>query len=263
MPIYNGCDVSNFQRAFTTPEAQCLAQSNKVIVVRLSTESPDKVQIARSQIQESQQAGMTVLGYPWAYFNEDYNELFQAVMENYHDLGLKAILIDCEDENNVLSPDYNVIWLHHTLEAYTQAGYPSGFYSGSWYWSHYMGNDQSFGNYVSWVANPNERAMLSDTEGLGGARLVGKQYSWDANQCGISPLDLDVFDARWIDALSGGLTVEEKQELDYLRSWYGLVKGDYMNTIQGHLDALAKGLYKEQKPDFAEIQNVVNTIKQG
>ncbi len=265
MALLYGCDISNFQGTISPSVASCLKNSVDVVVVRLSTERQQLIDIAREQIQACQGVGLTVLGYPWAYFNTDPQQQFEAVMDAYDDLDVAAILMDCEDEQNVLSPSQNVAWLHHALSAYISQGYPAGIYSGPYYWSHFMGGDQSFGDYVSWVANPNGRVTLDDVQPLGGARVVGKQYSWDASLCGISPIDLDVFDADWIASLSGGLSVDEKNELDYLRNWYGLVKGDYMDDLQKQKDVIMwSGSHPQNEWDaINEIQNIIETIRKG
>lgn len=260
------CDISNHQGAITPTRAKCMANDFDAVVVRLSTESQNLITIARQQIIALQNEGIQILGYPWAYFDQANHEIYDIVMRNYADLQVTAILMDCEDEQHVLSPDYNVIWLHGILEMFTDSGYASGIYSGSYYWSHYMGNDQSFGKYVSWVANPNGKQTLADVAPLGNAPVVGKQYDWYGNVCGISPLDLNVFDTNWLASIrSGGLTVEERKELEYLRSWYGLVKGDYMDNLQNQKNTIMYDGDHSQEAWAAidETQNIIDTIRRG
>lgn len=266
MGLLRACDISNHQGAITQTRAACMAQNFDVAVVRLSTERQSLIDIGRQQIVALQSAGLTVLGYPWAYFTMGALDEFHKVINAYDDLKVPGIFMDCEDEENVLSPDYNVIWLHQALEAYTRAGYASGIYSGPYYWSHYFGNDQSFGDYVSWVAAPDGIQNLQGVASLGNARVVAKQYDWYGNVCGISPLDLDVFDSDFIANLgSGGLTVEEKAELEYLRSYYGLVKGDYADKLQDEKNNIMyDGDHSETGwAAIDQIQNIIDTLRRG
>lgn len=203
MTIAYSIDVSNYQPADLGP---LIAQHKpQHVVVRLSTESQHHVDIARQQLATALQAGCSVSGYVWAYFDLPPVEHTAHALSVADGFPLALVWFDCEDD---CPPGQLENWLSQAVDLTEQRGHRAGVYTSKGWWQGH-GDSQGFTRLPLWAAQPDGIASL-DIVGLfgGWTAAAGKQWSTTGGT-----LDRDVFDSAVLtpdpcQAIKAGLRAE-------------------------------------------------------
>ena len=205
MGICRAADISNWQN-LTPSNARALKASGvELVIVRLSHEYQQLINTARAQCKMVLDAGMHLQGYVWAYFTEAPVAAASYWHALYDDIPLERVWVDCEAETRHRgTPAHNVEWLHAVLDGLQP--WPTGVYTGRWWWVPYMGNSKEFTEQPLWDADYTGVPNLYPISLYGGwNRRYIHQYSGNGSLAGINPLDLDLAD----EAILGAGQVEE------------------------------------------------------
>ena len=188
-------DLSNWQN-LTPQGARSLAEAGvELVIVRASHERQSLIDTARRQMQMVVDAGMRLHAYGWMYGTEDPVVTAQKWLGLYDDQPIGRFWIDCEQGAPYIgSADQTVDWLHMAL-GILAGQWPTGIYTGCWWWVPFTGNDAGFTDQPLWDADYTNVPELHPARLYGGwqARAI-HQYTGNGSLGGMSPLDLDAVD---------------------------------------------------------------------
>lgn len=189
-PPVQGVDISNYQDDVTVLLPTLTEWNVEHVVVRLSTESEGRRQIAIRQLQILKNVGFSVSGYIWSYFwTQPLAHVQDALsVADASGIDLSMIWFDCEDDdgaNAITVP----IWLDAAVQAVQASGRRAGIYTGRYWWRDHAGDSQDFSSLPLWLASYDNVPDLSTPllPFAGWTELAGKQY-WSL------PIDRDIFD---------------------------------------------------------------------
>lgn len=200
MDSVSGVDISNWQGPVQTETARCLAEQVKIVVVRLSLESPYHVAVANQQIRTCQAAGLQVHGYLWMYPTWEPGKTVKDAMREYGIYNLPWVWIDAEEDKEIANPQVNGAWLRAALADLKAWGVRAGIYTGAWWWNdpRFMAGSTEFKEVPLWYAEYDGNPDLFRWTPFGGwLNPGGKQYDTTHGMCGIDPIDRNTF-AAWV-----------------------------------------------------------------
>lgn len=179
--LMKAIDVSNWQPGDLGP---LIAQHKpQHVVVRLSTESQNNLDIARLQLSTALEAGCTVSGYIWCYWHLSPTEHAQQALSVADGFPLARVWFDCEDDPAGQLDD----WLSQAVDLAERRGQRCGVYARKSWWQA-NGDSRGFTRLPLWVAQYDGIPELDIVGVFGGwARAAGKQWT-------DSPIDRSVFD---------------------------------------------------------------------
>lgn len=255
-----GCDISNHQGEITVARAQGWAAAGiQHVVVRASLERQSMVDLARRQMQACKDAGLSISGYGWFYYSVDPADWARQTLNDYGDLGLVRVWLDCEETTDVSLAINNVAWIARWLETLKAAGMPTGIYTGAWWWPQYTADSHAFAAEPLWTAQYDHVMDLNLGLTYGGWThpYAGKQYA-DDGMVGGMKLDLDLFSD---EVVSAG---EDMSQVDELMSLLGYLQGDVATALQDALDgARAAKTAAARKAAYDSLQAAISTLRRG
>ncbi|HXU82489.1 MAG TPA: GH25 family lysozyme [Polyangia bacterium] len=251
-----GVDISNWQN-LTPQGARALKDSGvELVIVRMSHERPALVDIALRQMQMVVDAGMRLHGYPWAYFNEDPVATAQKWIGLYDSMPIEHVWPDCEETQYVGDPAHNIDWLQMALATLKQQ-WPTGIYTGRWWWVPRMGNSTAFADEPLWDADYTNVPELHPASLYGGwTQRAIHQYTGNGALAGMAPLDLDAVDPALLEE------AEDMGQIEDLTTRLGYLQGDVANALQNALEGAVVAKNKdERQAAYDAIQAAIDTLK--
>jgi hypothetical protein len=187
--IVSALDVSNYQTANIGQLLETFQPEH--VIVRLSTESPPKRDIARAQLEQALDFGATVSGYVWCYWNLDPNMHTHGALSVAEGFPIKRVWFDCEDDSGADQARVE-LWLATGVQVAADDQLPSGIYTGQFWWQDFAGNTDAFNDLPLWLARYDDIATLDFPHKFGGwTQLAGKQWT-------DKPTDQNVFSSEFI-----------------------------------------------------------------
>ncbi len=202
MGLVYALDVSNWQGDQLA--AMIARHRPDHVVVRLSTESPAMITLARDQLKVASDLGVSVSGYLWADWTAEPELHTILALHTGAGFDLRRVWIDCEQGE----PGQAVLedWLSRAVAVAEAAGAHCGVYTTVDWWQR-QGNSQGFTRLPLWLAFWDLTATLA-LEGRwasplpgGWATLSGKQ--WDGGDAGVAldHVGRDVFNSAVLEHL--------------------------------------------------------------
>lgn len=199
----NAVDVSNYTKELTQSVlAKWQADGIQRVIVQAVDPPPGYPHgVTRQQLQACLDAGMETEAYIYVWFGlaNSVADLQRklSLLEGY---SIKRLWLDVEDDSPpAQSPAQRVYELRQLLDvadawAALHGLGRTGIYTGSWYWSDYMGNTTEFSDRPLWAAQYDHQQNLVVAPFGGWTSVVIKQYAGTSVFDGQGGIDLDVED---------------------------------------------------------------------
>lgn len=201
-----GLDGSNWDGEITPDDAaNIVAAGWKFVIIRLNLETESAGQLSIRQCSALRAAGIPVLGYVWAYFEQAAARLAYDAVSLAKACGLGIVGLDFEAP--VTAAMLPVDWMAALIRNVVDAGIIPLAYTYS-YWPANNGLDLApLGGVRWWIANKGQRLAAYQLAPYPGAHVVGQQFGEWSDAAG-QAFDTNwlVFDAEMAAAMNGGVT---------------------------------------------------------
>lgn len=201
-----GLDGSNWDGEITAADAAGIVAAGwKFVIIRLNLETESAGQLSIRQCSALRAAGIPVLGYVWAYFEQDALTLANNAVFLAKACDVWMVALDFEAP--VINPTVAVDWMAALIRSVANKGILPIAYTYS-YWPANNGLDLApLGGVRWWIANKGQRLAAYQLVPYPGAHVVGQQFGEWSDAAG-QAFDTNwlVFDAEMAAAMNGGVT---------------------------------------------------------
>jgi GH25 family lysozyme M1 (1,4-beta-N-acetylmuramidase) len=173
-------DISHWTGEVTAQQMQCLARRG----VRRVIVGVQRRAVARQQLATAVAAGIEIEAYVYLYLRSDVARRVRAALETLDGFPVRRLWLDAEDTTSGLASAEVVERLRQARDAC--GDFPTGIYTGAWWWRPRTGDSSAFSDLPLWVAQYDGRRSLDGVPGFGGWRRPRmKQYAANAQLCGV------------------------------------------------------------------------------